>query len=216
MTQTPAPYRTTEHDDVAEAAALFGGAQADLFAFAEAANAIVGKRDGGTQRLAQKIKREVDTVERYAAAGALWLAMLKHYPSDSEIIRDNLDVSFWMAVGTRFKADVRDIISRYDGKPLYEIERLAAAELLEAVNRAKAFLTVAVEERLTVERLRALIPTRKSGESPFTRAAKRIVNIMERDILNAPALNSNMNEQEYSVFLKVSKWLVKFLKEKMT
>lgn len=180
-----------ESPEVQEAIDAWGQGQVSLFDFACLANSIVGKRDGGTERLAKKIRRSVDTVERYAAAGALWLAMLKHFPAESEIFRENLDVSFWMAVGAVYKSDLVD------------------------EEGAKHWLDEAHKNDWTVEKLRSMLPTKKAGESPFTRAMKSLYRTIEKDILQAPALNSNMNDKEYKVFINVAKWMHKFLKGKL-
>lgn len=213
MTEAPViQYRVTEYDEIREAANLWDGSQRDLFEFACLANSIVGKRDGGTVRLAKRIKRRVDTVERYAAAGALWLAMLQHFPSEAEIYREALDVSFWVTVGVKFKADVRAILKRLD-LPAEEAYRNHPGEFLEAAKTAEHWLGEAKENKWVVEVLREKIASKSdSNETPFTRAAKKIVSIIEKDILNAPALQSNMSDKEYKLFIKVSKWMFDFLK----
>jgi hypothetical protein len=162
-----------------------------LFEFAVKAFYIVGKRDGGTERLAKKIKREVDTVERYAAAGCLWLDLLATYPADSETLRDCVDVSFWAAIGAKYKAG------------------------LISLEQAKSFLEESYEKKLTVERVRSMLPNSKVGDSPFKKATRQIYNILEKQILDAPALESGMNEKEYRQFIKMAKWLKTFL-EKFT
>lgn len=211
MTITDVPfattYTTTERDEVDEAAECWNAGSIEYFDFACRANSIVGKRDGGTERLAKKIRREVDTVERYAAAGALWLAMLQYFPSDAECYRNELEIGFWVAIGQKFKADVRELLKR-NPTP-------SPAELAEPVKSAKHYFDEAMKNRMTVEKLRLMLPTRTAGESPFARAAKKIVAIIEKDILKAPALNSNMDEKEYKVFMKISEWMVSFLKKKM-
>lgn len=207
-------YQTAEYDEVREATDLWNGGQNNLFDFACLANSIVGKRDGGTVRLAKRIKRRVDTVERYAAAGALWLAMLQQFPDKAEIYRDALDVSFWMVVGAKFKSDVRAILKRLN-LPHEDAYRLHPYDFLEATKTAEHWLGEAKDNKWVVEVLREKIAARGDGEeSPFTRATKRIVGIIEKDILNAPALNSGMNDAERRVFIKVSSWLVGFLKGK--
>ncbi len=65
---------------------------------------------------------------------------------------------------------------------------------------------------MTVEEFRKILPTKRIGESTFTRAAKRIVDIIEKDILNAPALGSGMSDREYKAFIKTAEWLVRLLK----
>ena len=181
-------YRPT--DEIGEAVKAWNEGQVSLFDFASLANSIVGKRDGSTEQLANEIQQSVDTIERYAACGYLWLEMLKVFPSESEIYRDNprLSVSHWSAIGAKLKAKAFD------------------------VSGAKHWIDETIENRWTVEKLRSMLPTKTIGESPFTRAAKRITDIIEKDLLEAPALNSGMNDREYKAFIKTAQWLVKLLK----
>lgn len=206
-------YQTTEYDMVDETIAMWNETQIITFDIMCNANTIVGKRDGGTRRLADAMKREVDTIERYAAGGALWLAMLQHYPSDSELWRESLDPSFWMAVGAKFKRDVRHLLKELN-LPDAEAYHKHPEKFAAIAKSASHWLNEAMENKWTVEKLRSMLPTVTVGESPFTRATKRIVGIIEKDILNAPALNSGMNDAERRVFIKVSSWLVNFLKGK--
>lgn len=162
-----------------------------LFEFAIKAHYIVGRRDGETARLAKTIKREVDTVERYAAAGCLWLDILQSYPNESETLRDALDISFWSAVGAKYKTG------------------------LLTLSQSKETLESALENRFTVEKLRTMLPASRVGDSPFKKAMRRIYSIIEKDILDAPALESGMNDKEYRQFIGVSKWLIKFLKGRL-
>ena len=182
--------RVTEQDEVSEAVKAWNSGQVELFDFACLANSIVGKRDGGTERLARLIMQSVDTIERHAACGYLWLEMLKVYPADSEIYRDNLkmSVSHWSAIGAKLKSGA------------FEIQG------------AKHWIEETIENEWTVEKLRSMLPTKTVGESPFTRAAKRITDIIEKDILNAPALGSGMSDREYRAFIKTAEWLVRLLK----
>lgn len=162
-----------------------------LFEFAIKAHHIVGLRDGETARLAKKIKREVDTVERYAAAGFLWLAILEKYPSESELLRDSLDISFWMAIGAKHENGTLTI------------------------SQAKEMLESALDSKWTVEKLRTMLPASRAGESAFKRAMRKIYSVIEKDIIEAPALESGMDDKEYKQFIAVSKWLMKFLKGKL-
>ena len=177
-------------DEISEAVKAWNEGQVSLFDFSCVANSIVGKRDGGTERLANEIQQSVDTIERYAACGYLWLEMLKVYPKESEIYRDDprLSVSHWSAIGAKLKAKAFD------------------------VSGAKHWIEETISNKWTVEKLRSMLPTKTIGESPFTRAAKKIVDVFEKDILNAPALNSGMNDREYKAFIKTAEWLVRLLK----
>ena len=77
---------------------------------------------------------------------------------------------------------------------------------------AKHWIEETIENEWTVEKLRSMLPTKTVGESPFTRAAKRITDIIEKDILNAPALGSGMSDREFKAFIKTAQWLVKLLR----
>lgn len=177
-------------DEVSEAVKAWQSGQVELFDFACLANSIVGKRDGGTERLSRLIMQSVDTIERYAACGYLWIEMLKAYPSESEIFRDNpkLSVSHWSTIGAKLKAGA------------FEIQG------------AKHWMDETIENEWTVEKLRSMLPTKTIGESPFTRAAKRITDIIEKELLEAPALNSGMSDREYRAFVRTAQWLVKLLR----
>ncbi len=184
------PMMTTEQDEVSEAVKVWNSGQVEMFDFACLSNSIVGKRDGGTERLSRLIMQSVDTIERYAACGYAWVEMLKQYPAESEIYRENqkLSVSHWSAIGAKLKAGVIDI------------------------HGAKYWFEETVENEWTVEKLRSFLPTKTIGESPFTRAAKRITDIIEKELLEAPALNSGMSDREYRAFIRTAQWLVKLLK----
>ena len=73
------------------------------FAFALSAADAVGKRDGGTQELAELIRRKADTVERYARCGRFVQWAHKHNPTMFEEIRESLNFGFWMAVSSRME-----------------------------------------------------------------------------------------------------------------
>lgn len=192
MTQPKAAYLTGEDTPTVEHAARdWNKGQDFLFEFAVKAFYIVGQRDGGTEKLAKRIKREVDTVERYAAAGCLWLDMLQIYPADSELLRDYVDVSFWAAIGAKYKAG------------------------LISLEQAKSFLETSRVEKLTVEKVRTMLPSVKIGDSPFKRAMRKIYAVIEKDILDAPALESGMNDAEYRRFIRMAKWMMTFLKTKL-
>ena len=162
-----------------------------LFEFAVKASVIVGRRDGGTKELAKLIKREVDTVERYAAAGLLWTDMLREYPADSETLRDYLDISFWSAVGVKYKAG------------------------LLPLEKAVEFMNEATRQKMTVEKARTMLPSVRVGDSPFKRALRKIHDVIEKDIIEAPALESGMNDKEYRQFIRMAKWMREFLKARL-
>jgi len=216
-------------DEVTEAVKLWQAGDFERFEFACKANSIVGKRDGGTERLAKSLRCSVDEIERYAAAGALWLAMLRYYPQEAEAWRDGgwidtksgkelrggLYVSFWILVGAKFKSDIRRIVKAHlaEGQPIDSIETLKSDELAQAAKSAKHYMDEAFKGKMTVEEFRNLLPTVSIDTTQFTRAARRILNIIEKDILKAPAPSeSGMSDREYRALLKTSQWLVKLLK----
>jgi hypothetical protein len=80
------------------------------------------------------------------------------------------------------------------------------------LDTAKAALEHAHAEGWTVEKLRTMLPTKKAGESTFTRAVKKIAATLERDILNAPALDSGMDDRQYKRFIRLATafvWIAK-------
>jgi hypothetical protein len=181
------PISSTFTDAVEDAVMQWQDGQESLFNFAITCNEIVGLRNGETARLAKRIKRDSSTVELYAKGGGLWLAMLEQYPSEAELLRDRLQISFWNAAGSKVPK-------------------------LMSVDNAKAALEHALEEGWTVDKFRAMLPVHKVGDSPFKRAIKKIVASFEKDILNAPALDSGMNDAEYKRFVKFAKafvWMAK-------
>lgn len=205
MTVVDLPFAdvlTSTSDEVRQAAQCWRAGSVEYFDFACIANSIVGKHNGDTERLAKEIRCSVDTIERYAAAGALWLAMLQYHPSEAEIWRNDLEITFWVVIGARFKADVRAEMKKE--KPDYSAP----------VRIAKYWFEETLENKWTVETLRAKLPARKEG-SPFTRSLRRIVNEFEKNIINAPALDSKMTDREYKTFIKVGQWLVNFAKKKL-
>ena len=180
MTTAPAPYITFT-DPVEDAVTLWNDGQASLFEFGLKCFEVVGLRNGETARLAKRVKRDTSTIELYAKGGGLWLAMLKQYPNEAETLRDALDISFWNVTGQKY-----------------------AAEII-TLEQAKMFLEHAYADKWSMEKLRGYLPNVKGGESTFQRAVKKLITTFEKDILNAPALNSGMNEKEYKQFIKFAK-----------
>ena len=175
-------------DAVEDAVMQWQDGQESLFNFAVTCNEIVGMRNGETARLAKRIQRDSSTVELYAKGGGLWLAMLLKYPSDSELLRDQLQISYWNVAGSKVASGLMNI------------------------DAAKAALEHARDEKWTVEKFRSMLPVHKVGDSPFKRAVKKIVTAFEKDILNAPALESGMTDTEYKRFMKFAKafvWMAK-------
>ncbi len=219
------PMTVTEQDEVSEAVKLWQSSDFDRFEFSVKANSIVGKRDGGTERLAKQLRCEVDTIERYAAAGALWLAMLRYYPTDAELWRDGgqietkhgkewrdgLYLSFWMLIGAKFKSDIKRIVKEHlaEGSPIDNIEEVKSEELAQAAKSAKYYMDEAFKSHMTVEEFRNILPTVSIDTTQFTRAVRRMVNIAKKDILKAPASKSGMNDREYRSLTRTVQWLVK-------
>lgn len=175
-------------DAVEDAVIHWNAGQASLFDFAITCNEIVGVRNGETARLAKRIKRDSSTVELYAKGGGLWLAMLLKYPSEAELLRDSLQISFWNAVGAKVSSG------------------------LMGIDAAKAALEHARDEGWTVEKFRSMLPVHKVGDSPFRRALRRIAATFEKDILQSPSLNSEMNKKEYRRLIRLANafvWIAK-------
>ena len=175
-------------DPVEDAVQLWNDGQVSLFDFAIRCNEVVGLRNGETARLAKRIKRDPSTVELYAKGGGLWLAMLEKYPSEAELLRDSMQISFWNAAGSKVSAN------------------------LMSVESAKAALEHANEECWTVDKFRSMLPTHKVGDSPFKRTVKKIVTMFEKEIIGQPALESGMNDKEYRRFIRLAQafvWMAK-------
>lgn len=173
-------------DDVISAQECWNAGQAELFEFAIHCHSIVGKRNGETERLARAIHRSVDTVERYAKGGTLWLAMLARYPSESELLRDAMEISFWNDVGRLFASDTISL------------------------SGAKHWLEEAKENSWTVEKLRTMLPN-KTGVSTIRAKAIRAANFLENEIVNAPALG--VDEHVYKITHKLVKVTVTWLRK---
>lgn len=174
---TSAPPKASE---VEQAAYHWKKGARELFEFAILADTIVGKRNGETVTLARKIRRSPATIETYAKGGKLWLAMLEKYPSDSEILRDALEISFWNSVGRVWAAGVIDL------------------------QQAKNFLEEAAKEKMVVEAFRIKLPAIDGRQSPFVRTMKKLHNTIEKGILNAPALQSELSDKEYKRLLRLA------------
>lgn len=181
------PIVTTFTDPVEDAVLQWQDGQESLFNFAITCNEIVGLRNGETARLAKRIQRDSSTVELYAKGGGLWLAMLEKYPSEAELLRDQLQISFWNAAGSKVPK-------------------------LMSVEDAKDKLQYALEKGWTVDKFRSMLPVHKVGDSPFKRAVRKIVTTFEKEIIDQPALESGMSEAEYRRFIRLAKafvWMAK-------
>jgi hypothetical protein len=65
-----------------EAVKYWNEGGASMFEFCIQAAYIVGRKvEGETKKLSKKIRRSVDTVERYAKCGLLWHALCQKYPA---------------------------------------------------------------------------------------------------------------------------------------
>lgn len=83
----------------AKAVRLWNEGEAKRFEFCEEAAGVVGNYDKGkTKSLADGIFRSVTRVQDLAKVGKLWLEIVKVYPSDAELLRDELQVGFWEPV----------------------------------------------------------------------------------------------------------------------
>jgi len=190
-------------DEVESAVIFWDEGQASLFEFAIVASTVVGRRNGDTERLAQRIRRDVSTVELYAKGGILWGEALTYYPSDSELLRNQLQISFWNAVGSVYVRNVKADHKRFTAGEITadELKKSIAFNLRTAIN----FLQDADKNGWTVDKLRTMLPTENVSESPFTRAMKRIYRVLDKDIINQPALNSGMDDKQYKRLVRVAK-----------
>jgi hypothetical protein len=190
-------------DEVESAVIFWDEGQASLFDFAIVAATVVGRRNGDTERLAKRIRRDVSTVELYAKGGILWGEALAHYPADSEILRNDLQISFWNAVGSVYVRNVKADHKRFTAGEITESElrKSIAQHLKDAIS----YLRDANNNGWTVDKLRNMLPNESPSESPFTRAMKRIYKVLDKDIINSPALNSGMDDRQYKRLVRVAR-----------
>lgn len=173
-------------NDVDQAAYLWGKGMEELFEFAIHAHTLVGKGDDSVDKLAKRIRRHRSTVENYAKGGALWLAMLEQKPSEAEIIRDELEISFWNTVG-----------------------RLYCNQTI-SLDGAHHWLREAIDNKMTVEHLRSLLPN-STGQSTMKAQAVKIANLIEKEIINAPAFD--VLDSEYRIIRRLGAVMVKMLRK---
>jgi len=165
------------------------------FEFAVIASQIVGNYDeGATVELAKRIKRSVTLVQNYAKAGQLWNAMLRAYPSQSEIMREELPISFWVPIARQW----------------------ANGEM--TIDGVQSWFTLCMKEGWTVEKFRSQLPT-SEGRSEMVKSVKQFtawvdrgMAFIENDLIHAPAFD--VNPLFYSQFVRVLK-IAKRLAEKV-
>lgn len=96
---TPSPLNS-QPDEYAKAARLWKEGDAKRFEAAEEFAGVVGNFDEGkTKALAARAFVSITTVQNYAKVGKLWLEMVRVYPSDAEMLRDEIETGFWLPVG---------------------------------------------------------------------------------------------------------------------
>jgi hypothetical protein len=145
------------------AVSIWNDGSASMFEFCIEAAYIVGRRvEGETKTLAKRIKRSVDTVERYAKVGVLWFAVLEKYPADSESIREELDYQYWQALALLWS---RNIIS------------LAGV---------KHWFDEAIVNKWDYEKFSSMLPTKKALDSDWQKLAHRTA-VMIDDLCKSPA-----------------------------
>ena len=171
-------------DPVNEAVQYWEGGQAELFSFAVSCAQIVGLRNGETLKLSNRLHISVDTVERYAKGGILWNDMLKYKPRESEVLREALYISFWNDIGR-----------------LYVSEELS-------LDGAWHWLDEAYKNKWTVEKLRSMLPT-KGKTSNIKRSAAKIANLINAELINAPAFD--VDPHVYKVTRKLAVVTVRWL-----
>jgi hypothetical protein len=152
-----------DKDPVEEAVNYWNDGNSSMFEFCIQASFIVGRNvEGETKRLAKRIRRSVDTVERYAKGGLLWHAILQKYPADSELIREALDWQFWVALGVIWKKDVVSLAG------------------------AKHWLDEAMTNGWEYEKFYSMLPQKKALDSEWQKTAVRAATILD-DLCNSPA-----------------------------
>jgi len=163
------------------------------FNFAVQAAEIVGKyEEGATLELAKQIKRSITTVQNFSKVGNLWSAMLRAYPSQSEIIREELPVSFWLPVARQY----------------------CNGEM--TIDGAYSWFNLCMKEGWTVEKFRSQLPT-SEGRSEMVKSVKQFeawldrgMAFIESDLIHSPAFDVNpVVYKQFIRILKIAKVLAK-------
>lgn len=203
-------------DDVSQAVALWHEGSDKRFEFAIKCYSVVGKRDGSTARLVRELKNHVgvDTIEDYAKGGQLWVAMVMHYPSEAEYLRDELYISFWNTVGRRYvsklKAKVKELVE--SKLPQSEIESETFRLGKEYLDEAKHWLEEAAVNEWTVEILRSKLPV-NTTRATFANSAVKLADYIEKSIIHAPAEYKAVDDRLYVRIARVARLFVGLLRK---
>jgi hypothetical protein len=160
--------------------------ESNRFEFAVLASEIVGSyEEGATKELANKIKRSVTTVQNFAKVGQLWNAMLRAYPSQSEILREELPVSFWLPVARQWSNGEMTLDGVY------------------------SWFVLCQKEGWTVEQFRSHLPT-SGGHSEFVKDVNQfkarlstMAEFAKEKFVHGPAFD--INPLFYSQFMRITK-----------
>ena len=110
---------------------------------------VVGERDGGTEKLAQLLRKSPDAVERYARAGRMYAEMTVAYP-DAHVLRKAFGPSYFDAAGK-----------------CYEAGHIGMSDLYE-------YFREAIDQRWTRERFAAELPSEKGPMDWWRKMSKTI------------------------------------------
>jgi len=175
---------STEYD---KAVQIWNEGKASLFEFCVEASHIVGNYDEGkTIELAERIMRSVSQTQNYAKVGKLWEALISAYPSQAELLREDLHPSHWLPVS-----------------------RLWVGELI-TLEGALQWLILCRKNKWTVEKFRNQLPTvDKEFQSEYARTVKQLEfktqSLMAtiEEAMTAPAFG--VDEKEYKKFHRALK-----------
>lgn len=179
-------------DDVISAVQFWNEGQSKITDFAIVAASVVGKRDGGTIRLARNIRRSIDTVETYAKGGELLLAMYELHPNnpDVKLLRESLDISFFNVEGRTFVKRCKDIKQKMDMAEISGVE--ANKQIREALSMSMERLKEAYDSGMTVEQFRNVAPKgidHSTWKAKAKTAADKVEDLVKSESLGVdPAL----------------------------
>lgn len=179
-------------EDVISAVGLWNEGQSKITDFAIVAASVVGKRDGGTVRLARNIRRSVDTVETYAKGGELLLAMYEIYPNnpDVKLLKESLDISFFNVEGRVFVKRCNELKEQFQINEISGQE--ATRQMREALLMSMERLKEAYDSGMTVEQFRNVAPKgidHSTWKAKAKTAADKVEDLVKSESLGAdPAL----------------------------
>ena len=133
---------------------------------------IVGKRDGGTARIASENHVTEDSVERRARAGRAFYELEKLYPDDSAGLRKQLRWRYFEAAGR------------------------AVEQQLMGWQTVHEYLMDAAQDGLRIEQFRARLPAQ--NEKSFLRTCLKYFKHLDNDLIHAPYLGV---EEKYGVMV---------------